>query len=143
MSVADARLRVETPPERPVLLFDGGCGSCQRWVARARVVTGDRVAYVPSAEGTARFPEIPPARYAEAVQWVGTDGVVEAAAAAVFRALGTRWALGWLPWAHRWCPPFRWAAEAGYRWMARHRTTACPVAPAPIRSDVPRQDSHE
>ncbi|HEY3359167.1 MAG TPA: lipase maturation factor family protein [Polyangia bacterium] len=54
------------PPRRPVLIWDGGCGFCARWIARWRVLTGEAVEYLPAAEATRRFPALPRARLDEA-----------------------------------------------------------------------------
>ena len=32
---------------KPILVYDGECGFCRRWIERWRVVTGDRVVYLP------------------------------------------------------------------------------------------------
>ena len=111
-----------TPPAaKPVMLYDAGCPFCRRWVARWRRVTGDRVSYLPSAEGAARFPEIPASWLAGAVQYVALDGRVFSGADAAVRSLalrpGWRWVLGCyvrVPGAAR-------AARVAYRWVARRR----------------------
>ncbi|HXS83566.1 MAG TPA: thiol-disulfide oxidoreductase, partial [Methylomirabilota bacterium] len=61
---------------RPVLIYDGDCGFCRRWVERWRGATGDAVDYETSAEAAPRFPEIPRERFAEAVVFV--DGEAQA-----------------------------------------------------------------
>ncbi|MCZ6572672.1 MAG: dual specificity protein phosphatase family protein, partial [Planctomycetota bacterium] len=47
--------------EPPLLVFDGDCGFCRRWVERWKRETGDRVAYTPYQEVGDRFPGIAPA----------------------------------------------------------------------------------
>ena len=48
---------------RPVLVYDGDCDLCRRWIARWSHVTGDRVDYVSSQETAHLFPEISPERF--------------------------------------------------------------------------------
>jgi predicted DCC family thiol-disulfide oxidoreductase YuxK len=116
-------LRVATPPLKPVLLFDGDCRFCSRWIGRWRQITGAAVDYLPGQDAgvAARFPEIPATRLAAAVQLVDVDGSVYAAAEAVLRTLahapGHRWPLriyGASPLAAR-------AMEWAYRVVANHR----------------------
>jgi len=105
---------------RPVLVYDGDCGFCRRWVARWRKVTGDAVEYLPSDAAIARFPAVPAERYLESVQLIGGRGLVLSGAAAVFAALdsaGRTWPL----WCYRRVPGFAVVAEAVYRLVARHR----------------------
>src|SRR6266566_2528792 len=84
--------RVAKPPEDPLLIFDGDCAFCRRWIERWRQLTRDRVAYAPSQEAAPRFPEIPPEAFRRAVQLVLPSGEVLEGAAAVFATLA--WAPG-------------------------------------------------
>ena len=72
----------------PVLLYDGDCGFCRRWIERWRRRTGGRVEYVAFQEGAGRFPSLPKEALREAVHWVGPDGKTASGAEAVFRACG-------------------------------------------------------
>ena len=109
-------------PTRPVLIFDGDCGFCRRWIARWQAITGDHVEYVPFQEAAARFLQVPPAAFAEAVHFVDpADGVVSRGAEAVFRSLATVPGKGaWLR-LYRHVPGFRFVTERAYRTVARHR----------------------
>ena len=109
-------------PANPLLIYDGDCRFCCRWVGAWKAVTGDRVDYESSQSAGARFPEIPPEEFARAVQWVGADGSVCSGAEAVFSALATatwygRMALG----LYRRVPAFARLADALYKWVATHR----------------------
>ena len=75
--------------QKPLLIFDGECHFCRRWIARWKEATRDRVDYLPSQEAAQRFPEIPPEEFTRAVQWVEPHGRREAGAAAILCALAT------------------------------------------------------
>ena len=106
-------IRVAAPPAKPVLIFDGDCDFCRRWIERWREASGDRVEYIPFQDRQVadRFPEIPRAACEQSVQFVDTDGAVYAGADAVLRALGHKLPPGVLA-VSEWC----------YRFVARHRT---------------------
>ncbi|MBI5365732.1 MAG: lipase maturation factor family protein [Planctomycetes bacterium] len=110
-----------SPPERPVLLYDGLCGFCRRRVARWRARTGDRIDYSPYQEAAHRAPGVPPERLAASVHLIDSDGSVTTGAEASFRVLAH--APGSFPYlaAYRRVPGFARAAEAVYGWIARHR----------------------
>ena len=109
-------------PLKPVLLFDGDCGFCRHWIERWRMETRGRVEYAPSQEAGARFPELKPEDFAEAVYLVEPGGRVSRGAEAVFRSLA--YAGGWRR-AGRFLydrvPTFRGATEFAYRMVAGHR----------------------
>ena len=115
--------RVTAPPGKPLLLFDGDCGFCRRWIQRWKQMTGNRLDYAASQEAGGRFPEIPKEAFARSVQLVTPDGEVFEGAEAVFRSL----ALGGHPVPlalYRRIPGARPVAELLYRLVARHRKTA-------------------
>ena len=58
MSPAPHR-RVRDAPPKPLLIFDGNCHFCRRWIERWRELTAGAVEYAPSQEVAERFPEIP------------------------------------------------------------------------------------
>jgi predicted DCC family thiol-disulfide oxidoreductase YuxK len=105
-------MRVANPPAKPLLVFDGDCGFCRRWVERWRARTADRIDYLPFQE-LGDFPEIPHERLAQAVHLIETDGAVYSGAEAVFRLLGR-------PWLYR-LPGMPMTSECAYRLVARHR----------------------
>ncbi|MBZ4417966.1 lipase maturation factor family protein [Myxococcus sp. RHST-1-4] len=91
--------------QRPLVLFDGDCGFCRRWVARWRLSTEGRVRFVPGRWWHRWLLGIREADMRRAMQLVEPSGRVSRGAEAVFRALawsprrGTRMAarLGLLP----------------------------------------------
>src|SRR5664280_2957354 len=109
LQTAAAPRRVSHPPsERPLLVFDGTCPFCRRWVGRWRAAAGDRF-------------DIEPAEFARAVQFIETDGRISSAAEAVLRARAHATSRSWLLAAYERLPGFASAAEAAYRVVARHR----------------------
>ena len=117
------RPKVASPPQRPVLIFDGDCNFCRRWVRRWYRTTGDHVEYLPYQDPAVakRFPEVSPAACARAVHLITADGSVYHSAEAVFlsRAYGPGRHLG--IWAYRRVPGFAALSEFCYRIVARHR----------------------
>src|SRR5436190_1544386 len=111
-----------SPPNRPVLVFDGDCSFCRFWIARWRHHTGGIVDYEPfqSADIAQRFPDIPRDRFAHAVQLIEIDGRVSEGAEAVLRALalgGHRAPL----WTYEHIPGVALVSEGVYRTIAGHR----------------------
>jgi len=107
---------------RPVLIYDGDCNFCRRWVNRWRHVTLDRVEYLSSQEASSRFPHISPEQFQTSVQLVQPDGTVTDGAEAVFRTLACNPNHGWALWLYRRIPAVAGVTEFLYRFVARHRT---------------------
>jgi predicted DCC family thiol-disulfide oxidoreductase YuxK len=115
--------QVAHPPGRPLLIFDGECGFCRRWIERWRGLTRGRVDYAASQDVAGRFPEIPQEDFDESVRLVDTDGTVTAGAEAVYRALALapNPILGLPLLVYRHLPGARAVAEWAYRAVARRR----------------------
>lgn len=116
-------IKVAAPPQRPVLLFDGDCNFCRRWISRWQDFTGDAVEYTPyqHASVAERFPELPSERMAQAVHLVTAGGAVHTGADAVFRALAAPTGRHWTVAAYQRLPAFARASEFFYGLVARHR----------------------
>jgi predicted DCC family thiol-disulfide oxidoreductase YuxK len=114
--------RVGSPPERPLLVFDGDCGFCRFWTGRWRHRTGSSVEYQASQgrDIPQRFPEISRDQAARAVQLIETDGRVSEGAEAVFRLLVLGRCRGPL-WAYEHLPGVSRASDRAYRVFANHR----------------------
>lgn len=107
--------------ERPLMVYDGDCRFCTRWIERWKTITGDRVEYRRSQDGP--FDGIPADACQRSVQFVGTDGSRTERARAVFDTLATARTYGrMLAWAHRRVRVFSAAADAAYNVVARNRT---------------------
>ncbi|HEX7517254.1 MAG TPA: lipase maturation factor family protein [Chthoniobacterales bacterium] len=115
---------VRDAPPKPLLIFDGDCHFCRRWIERWRDLTADAVEYAPFQEAAERFPEIPREAFERAVQFIEIDGTVFSAAEAVFRSLGHKRGRKWMIWCYEHLPGFATITEAAYRVIARHRRTA-------------------
>ena len=107
--------------QAPMMLFDGDCGFCRRWIARWRTLTGPHVRYAPYQEVHDRYPQLTRQQCAHAVQLVMPDGAVYSGAHAVLKALalGGRYAI--LLRLYERVPPLAWLAERCYQLVARHR----------------------
>lgn len=113
--------RVENPPLRPLLVYDGACRFCCKWVERLRRFVGVRMDYEPFQDCAARFPEIPPEEFASALQWITPGGWVYAGAEGVFRALALRRAGMPFLFIYRALPGLGQLCDMIYGWVARHR----------------------
>jgi predicted DCC family thiol-disulfide oxidoreductase YuxK len=107
--------------DKPLLVWDGDCGFCRRWVDRCRPFTLDRVDYAPSGEVCADFPDIPARDFDRSVVLIEPGGAVSRGAEAVFRALAHAGKSRPL-WAYRRVPGFARASEAAYRLVASNRS---------------------
>ena len=106
---------------KPILIFDGDCGFCRRWIERWRVITGDRVDYAPYQEVGSRFPAISTEEFRSAVQLVEPGGKVYRAAEAVFRSLATAPSHRWPLWIYSRIQGVKLIAEFLYQLVADHR----------------------
>lgn len=116
--------------DRPVMVFDGDCGFCRRWVARWRHATGDRIEYVPFQDSAERFRNVAREDFAQAVHLIEPDGRVTHGAEAVLRTLalgaGRRAPLWW----YDHVPLFAPLSEFCYGLVARRRGVADRVTTA-------------
>ena len=108
--------------ERPLLIYDGACGFCGKWIGRWRGMTGDLVKYLPSAEAARFFPEIPASEFERAVQLIRSDGSRCSGAEAVLEVTAPHSRLVQLiSVAYRRSAMMRVLFEASYRLVAQHR----------------------
>lgn len=106
---------------KPLLIFDGDCNFCRRWIYRWRCFTGEQVDYAPYQEVAAKFPQIPPERFKESVQLIESTGRISGGAEAVFRMLSYAPGKGWMLRLYEKFLPFRIASEWFYKLVARNR----------------------
>ena len=118
----DPRRRVSNPPPKPLMIWDGDCHFCRRWIERWREITRGAVDYATYQEAAGRFPEIPREQFQKSVVYIDKDGDVCFAAEAVYRSLRCRSSRKWLAWSYNHVPGFAPISEAVYKFIARHRT---------------------
>ena len=107
--------------ERPVLIYDGDCGFCRRWIERWRDITGNALDYAPYQEAGPRFPEIALKEFESSVILVEPENKISRGAEAVFRSLSAARSHRWLLWSYEHLPGMKPASEALYRLVAANR----------------------
>ncbi|HXV28210.1 MAG TPA: lipase maturation factor family protein [bacterium] len=107
--------------DRPLLVFDGDCRFCRRWIERWRYWTKNLVADMPSQDAGKHLPDIPPEKFQGTVVLVEPDGRSSFGAEAVFRSLAYVPSKRWMLWAYLRIPGLRPFTEGIYRLIARHR----------------------
>src|SRR5436305_1424300 len=89
---------VSNPPPKPLMIWDGECHFCRRWIERWREITEGEVEYAPFQEVAERFPEIPREQFQHSVVYIDKTGHVFVAAEAVYQSLRCRRSHTWM-----WC----------------------------------------
>jgi len=119
--------RVSNPPPKPLMVWDGECHFCKRWIERWQEITAGRVDYVTYQQAAHQFPEIPIEQFQRAVALVEPDGEIFFAAEAVYRSLQYRPSRKWLAWSYDHFPGFAPISETAYKFIARHRGLASTI----------------
>src|SRR6266403_2378429 len=114
-------LRVPNPPPKPLLIWDGECHFCKRWIERWREITAGEVDYATYQEAANRFPEIPPEDFKRSIVFIEPNGQTFFAAQAVYRSLACRSSRRYLAWSYDHVPGFAAISELTYKFIARHR----------------------
>jgi predicted DCC family thiol-disulfide oxidoreductase YuxK len=109
------------PPSRAVMIWDGDCSFCRRWIRRWRRWTAGMIDDEPYQQAAGRFARIPPGDFVRAVHLVEPDGRTTRGAEAALRSLEIAGRAGWLIRAYRRIPLFARTCELAYRFVARHR----------------------
>src|SRR5438477_865277 len=122
-----APLRVSNPPLKPLMIWDGECHLCRRWIERWREITEGQIDYATYQEAADRFPEIPLEQFKRAIAFIQPDGKTFFAAEAVYRSLACRSSRKWLPWCYDHVLGFAAISEIGYSFIARHRKSGSAV----------------
>ena len=117
----ESHLRVASPPPKPLMIWDGDCHFCRRWIERWREITGGKVEYQPYQTAAEKFPEVPRSQFQKAVHLIETDGRAFQGADAVYRSLGYNRCHRWLTWCYDRVPGFAAISEATYSFVARRR----------------------
>jgi predicted DCC family thiol-disulfide oxidoreductase YuxK len=117
----ESHLRVSNPPPKPLMIWDGDCHFCKRWIERWREITAGKVDYATHQEAGTRFPEIPIEQFKRAVVFIEPDGEAFFAAEAVYRSLRYRSSKKWLTWSYDHVPGFAGISETAYKFIARYR----------------------
>src|SRR4030095_12865051 len=117
----ESHLRVSNSPPKPLMIWDGECHFCKRWIERWREITAGKVDYASYQEAAVRFPEIPIDQFKRSVVFVEPDGEAFVAAEAVYRSLRYRSSRKWLAWSYDHLPGFAGISETAYKFIARHR----------------------
>ena len=118
------------PSEKPLLLYDGDCYFCLRWIRRWRQRLLDRVDVASFQSQFSRFEkDIPIECFQSAIRLITTDGKVYGGAEAVFRAWndGVGLGRGWAFWCYQFVPGFAPLSRVAYQIVARHREWASRV----------------
>jgi lipase maturation factor 1 len=121
---AQSRFRVSNLPPKPLIIWDGDCHFCRRWIERWREITRDEVDYEISQKVGDRFPEIPREQFERSVIYIETDGAVYSGAEAVFRSLRCRSSKKWLAWSYYHFPGFAPVSESLYKIISCNRRFA-------------------
>ncbi len=108
-------------PMKPLLIYDGDCNFCRRWINRWKSLTQEQVDYAPFQQVADQFPQIPKENFKASIQLIEPSGATFSGAEAVFRALASTPNKRWLLRAYERIPGFRLISEWFYRLVARHR----------------------
>jgi len=112
------------PTDRPLVVWDGECWFCRRWMKRYHALAGDRLDFAPLSDAAEHFPTIPRADFERAIHLISPDGTHVSGAAAMFGIMDRLGLRRWPLRLYRHLPPFRGVTNVLYRWIAGHRAAA-------------------
>ncbi|MFT5207778.1 MAG: putative DCC family thiol-disulfide oxidoreductase YuxK [Candidatus Omnitrophota bacterium] len=115
------KLTIPNPPPKPLLIFDGDCGFCRRWIKRWKSITGDSVTYSEYQIVSDGYPEIDRGMFKKSVVFIDTHGSVLVGAEAVYASIAINSKKRWLLEMYRRITLFRFGSDVGYALIAANR----------------------
>ncbi len=115
------KLSISNPPLKPLLIFDGDCGFCKRWIKRWKTITGDSVTYSEYQIVSAGYPEIDRRQFEKSVVFIDTLGNILLGAEAVYASIAVNSKKRWLLEMYRRITLFRFVSDFGYGLIAQNR----------------------
>lgn len=109
------------PHSRPLMIYDGDCDFCSRWIARWHAMTGDRIEYAPYQLLADALPHLTCEQLAKSIHLIVPNGDTLNGAHAVFRALSMGAQKHWPLRLYQHVPGIAQASELAYRVVASHR----------------------
>ncbi len=106
---------------KPLIIFDGDCGFCRRWIRRWQERVRGAVDFEPYQTAATRYPQVPVERFEHWMHFVDENGRFFSGAEAAFRLFERMPRAGRLLEAYRHVPGFKFLAEGAYNLVARHR----------------------
>ena len=108
--------------KKPALYWDADCSFCRRWVDRWKADSGEAVEYLTLQEAPSAVKSAAGGEPFQRIVLVRGDGSMCTGAHAALEAQACGGGEGRLGLRlYQWLPPFRWAADAAYQWIAAHR----------------------
>lgn len=114
--------------DRPVMIYDGDCGFCQRWILKWQKITRDKIQYAPyqffvtNKDGKIKeFPNISINDCKKAIQFVLLGGAHCEAAEAVFQAFHFSGRQKVWLWLYKYFPGFKFLSEGVYKFISSNR----------------------
>lgn len=114
--------------ESPIMIWDGECAFCARYVRKWEKITGNKVRYVPyqflDINGNGRLSRFPSLSVGDCQHWIQLvmpNGFICRGAEAIFRALHVAGKMKVLLWLYEYFPGFKFISERFYRLVASRR----------------------
>ncbi len=114
---------------KSLLIWDGDCGFCSRWVKRLLRWTHGRIEAEPSQTASDRFPEIEPEIFAKSVVLIDANGQYYTGAKACLLAGHGIWLADKLYLIYRKSAMTARILEWAYQFIARNRSTFSMILP--------------
>lgn len=114
-------MRLMNQSNLPIMLYDGDCRFCQKWIQKWDKITKGGVMYLPYQKHLSAYPQVTEKECQAAVQLIMPDKNVYSGAHAVFKTLSLVGKYKILLWKYEHIPLFGKFCESIYRIIARHR----------------------
>ena len=108
---------------KPLLIFDGDCGFCKRWVIRAQQWTRNQIDFEPFQKVGFEYSHISPIQFEKSIWLIDVDGKSYCAADAAFRILQYASGKKWFHTLYERSSIFKRLSEWMYEKVAIHRQT--------------------
>jgi len=113
--------KILNSPSKPVVIFDGDCTFCRKWIRDWQSDLKEWVDFIPYQEGASRFKEIPLENFQKAVHLITPEGKVFSGAHAVFQMMAQKPRKKWMLWLYLNLPGMKGISEWCYKVVADHR----------------------